>query len=119
MQTSMKGRQTRISVWRAKEENADAGDLARLLRLGGERRGEEHRTCASEERAAGYHAVPAVHRGGEAWGEDGSTRRREIGRVPAKVDARPSISSPLTVISPPIQPLESLKRNTSPATLPS
>src|SRR5215470_15826539 len=36
-------------------QKADAPDLTRFLGLGGERRGEEHRTCASKEPAAVYH----------------------------------------------------------------
>src|SRR5262249_30698634 len=55
MQTSMKGRQTRISVWRAKEENADAGDLPRLLRSGGKRR-DEKATCQRSHKSS-----PANH----------------------------------------------------------
>jgi hypothetical protein len=34
---------------------AYSSDLGRLLRLGGERRGKEHRTRASKERATVYH----------------------------------------------------------------
>ena len=35
-------------------------DLGRLLRLGGERRGQEHRTRASEERATVYQWIPLL-----------------------------------------------------------
>jgi hypothetical protein len=45
-------------------------------------------------------------------------RRREKGRLPKVVDTRPFISSPLTVTSPSKLPRASLKRNTSPATVP-
>src|SRR5262245_25556389 len=58
------------------------------------------------------------HRGGEAGGEDGSTRRR-YNRSGIPIVARPFISSPLTVNSPSAVPFVCLKRNTSPATVPS
>lgn len=38
-------------------ENANSGDSACLLCRGGEGRGEENRTCASQELAPGYHWV--------------------------------------------------------------
>ena len=53
-----------------RRQEADPVDLPRLLRLGGERRGEEHRTRASEERAAVYHWVrplTGAARPGRGW----------------------------------------------------
>src|SRR5215831_16877587 len=49
--------------------------------------------------------------------EDGSTRRRVMGRVPP-IDTVPLISSPFTVNSPTTMRLVLWKRNTSPATVP-
>jgi len=39
------------------EQNPYPVDLPRLLRLGGQRRGEEYRTCAHEERAALHYSI--------------------------------------------------------------
>src|SRR5262249_17974983 len=51
-QPCTKGRQTRISFWRPKKENADAGNLPALLRLDHERRGEEAAHDRNDETAA-------------------------------------------------------------------
>jgi hypothetical protein len=59
------------------------------------------------------------HRGGAPGREDGSTRRREMLPLVPPVVTRPAISSPPTVSSPSQPALGSLKRNTSPATVPS
>jgi hypothetical protein len=43
-------------------QGAYSSDLGRLLPLGSERRGEEHRACASKERATVYHsACPLIN----------------------------------------------------------
>jgi hypothetical protein len=52
VETFLKGLDVR---GRRSAQNTYPVDLCRLLRLRGQRRGEEHRACASEERATVYH----------------------------------------------------------------